>query len=251
VNHASAANHPGAACLNCAAALKFGQHFCAACGQRTNTSRLTMRDIGHDIVHALTHADHSIFALVRALATRPGRVAREYVAGKRKRHFGPWAFLVITVGLASLMIHVADVQWFKPFGHGRAADLLQRHINLVILLQMPLLAAACAVLFRSHRLNYAEHLVFAAYTSGLRSLFLALVETPLLALTHADTADPALSLLYLGVWFAYFAFAATQFYGGHRLAAVIKAIGAAVISQVVIIALLMAFLYLFTRIAGG
>jgi hypothetical protein len=82
-------------------------------------------------------------------------------------------------------------------------------------------------------------------------LFLVLVETPLLALTHADTADPALSLLYFGVWFAYFAFAATQFYGGHRLASASKAIGAAIISQVVVIALLMGFLYLFTRISRG
>jgi hypothetical protein len=238
-------------CLNCASPIEAGQRFCAACGQRTDTSRLTMRIIAQDFLHALTHADHSVFALVRALLTRPGWVAREYIEGKRKRHFGPWAFLVITVGLASLVIHFADVQWFKPHGHGRAGELLQRHINLVILLQMPLLAAACAMLFRRERLNYAEHLTFAAYTSGLHALYLAIVETPLLALTRADTSDPVLAPLYLGVWFAYFAFAATQFYGGNRLASVGKAVVAALLSQALITALLMAFVYFLTRVSSS
>ncbi len=182
-----------------------------------------MRAIGHDVVHALTHADHSIFALVKALAIRPGRVAREYIEGKRKRHFGPWAFLVITVSLASAVILISGVHWFKPYSAGRAADILQRHINLVILLQMPLLAAACALLLWRERLNYAEHLVLAAYTSGFRSLFLAVIETPLLSITGADTSDPRLAVGYYGVWFAYFAFAASQFYRGNRVWSACKA----------------------------
>jgi hypothetical protein len=237
-------------CLNCDSPLPDTPRFCGACGQRSDTSRLTMGDIGHDMLHALTHADHSVFALVGALVTRPGGVAREYIQGRRKRHFGPWAFLVITVGLASLVIHLVDVQWFKPFGHGRAGDLLQQHINLVILLQMPLLAAACALWFRRERLNYAEHLVLAAYTSGFRALFLALVETPLLALMGAGTARPAMSILYVALWCAYFAFAAVQFYGGARFASASKAIAAAVVSQIAIILILMGFLYLFTRITS-
>jgi hypothetical protein len=239
----------GGSCLNCGTALVPAHGFCGACGQRVSPARLTMGAIGHEIVHALTHADHSIFALVRSLIRRPGHVAREYIEGKRKRYFGPWAFLVVTVGLASIVIHIADVQWFKSFGHGRGADILQRHINLVILMQMPLLAAACAWLFRRERLNYAEHLVFAAYTSGIRALFLAVIETPLLALFHADTADPSLAAIYYGVWFTYFAFAGGQFYGGNRIWSASKAIFAAILSQVAIIAVLMGFLYLFSSFA--
>ena len=64
------------ACRNCAAALAPGQKFCGACGQRTDIEpRLTMREISHDIVHAITHADHSIFALVRGVVVGPGQTA--------------------------------------------------------------------------------------------------------------------------------------------------------------------------------
>ena len=44
---------------------------------------------------------------------RPGHVAREYVEGKRKKYFGPFAFLVITVGLASLVVALTGVEWFQ------------------------------------------------------------------------------------------------------------------------------------------
>jgi hypothetical protein len=234
-------------CLNCGTRFADGARFCATCGQRTSVaSRITLREIGHDLVHAITHADHSIFALIRALLTRPGKVARDYVEGRRKRHFGPFAFLIITVGLASAVILVSGVEWFAPFGHGGAGQLLQRHINLVILLQAPLLAAFCALLFRASRRGFAEHLVLAAYTSGLRALFLALVETPLLALTGANTADPWLASVYFGLWFAYFAFAASQFYEGHRGWIACKAVLVAILGQAVTIGLLMGFLYLST-----
>jgi hypothetical protein len=203
-----------------------------------------MGEVGRDLVHAITHADHSIVALIRALLTRPGNVAREYIEGRRKGYFGPFAFLVIMVGLASAAILIFDVQWFAPFGHGRAAELLQRHINLVILLQAPLLAAACAVFFQGARRSFAEHLVLVAYTSGFRALFLALVETPVLAATGPHTQKPWLTVAYFAIWVAYFSFAATQFYRGGRAGLALRASAAAILSQAVTIASIMAFLYL-------
>ena len=62
-------------CRNCETAMEPSQRFCGACGQRAVAARLTMRDIGHDLLHAITHADHSIFALLKSLVLRPGRVA--------------------------------------------------------------------------------------------------------------------------------------------------------------------------------
>src|SRR5688500_17676214 len=129
-------NHSDVVCRNCGGSLTPGQAFCGTCGQRADIQpRLTMREISHDIVHAITHADHSIFALVRALVTRPGHVARDYIEGQRKRHFSPWVFLLITVSLASAVILITGVQWFKPYSDHPAVDILQRHINLVMLLQ--------------------------------------------------------------------------------------------------------------------
>lgn len=171
--------------------------------------------------------------------------------GRRKRHFGPFAFLIITVGLASAAILISGVEWFSPFHHQHSGEFLQRHINLVILLQAPLLAAFCALLFHAGRHSFADHLVLAAYTTGFHALFIAFVETPLWALTHANTANPWLAIGYFGIWFAYFAFAAAQFYRGSRLWSAFKAATAAILSQAVTIALIMAILFLTARLNGG
>jgi hypothetical protein len=235
-------------CLNCGTPIPSGLRFCGACGQRADIApQLTMRDIGHDLVHAITHADHSIFALIKAMLIRPGQVAQDFTQGRRKRHFGPFAFLLVAVGLASAVVLISGVQWFSPYEHGPADDVLQRHVNLVILLQVPLLAGFCALLFRSDHRSFADHLVLSAYTSGFHALFLALIETPLLALTRADTTNPWLASGYFGVWFLYFGFAASQFYRGHRLWTAARASFAAILTQTITIGIVMTVLYVVTR----
>ena len=232
-------------CRNCDVPLAPASRFCAACGQRTTPLRLTMGQVAHDFLHALTHVDHSIFALIKALTLHPGRVAREYVDGRRKKHFGPLAFLVITVGVASFMIVMTGVQFFTPITEGGSAGFLQRHINIVILLQMPLLAGACTLLFWNERLHYAEHLVLCAYTSGFRILVLGLVATPAIYFTGVTAANPVFVPLYYGAWLGYFAYAAAQFYRGRRWWVVVRAVLAGVIGQAITMSLILGFIILF------
>lgn len=74
-------------CGNCDAVVAFGQTYCGFCGQKTGSRRLTLREIGHDLVHVFIHVDLSALSLVRMLLERPGIVALNYVQGKRKRYF--------------------------------------------------------------------------------------------------------------------------------------------------------------------
>jgi len=237
------------ACRNCGTPLGEGQRFCGSCGQRGDSGRLTMRAIGHDLLHAITHVDHSIFSLLKALVLRPGRVAREFIEGKRKKYFGPFALLIISAGLASFMIAITGVEWVRVTGDTRIAGLLERHVNVVFLIQMPLLAGWCALLFWNKRLHYAEHLVLSAYTSGFRILFLAFVMTPIWYFMHVSPARSSAGFYYYLPWIAYFAFAAAQFYGGNILFTVCKAILAAALSWITTMAALFGFIVLFAQFA--
>jgi hypothetical protein len=238
------------ACLNCESPLAEAQRFCGSCGQKNGPARLTMSQIAHDFFHAITHVDHSIFALVKALAVRPGHVARDYVEGRRKKYFGPFAFLVLAVGLASFMIVLTGVPLFAPIADSGAGGFLQRHINLVILVQMPFLAACCVLLFWTARLHYAEHLVLVAYTSGFRILFLALIGTPVLYFTHLRMTDRGVIPVYFGLWAIYFAVAAVQFYRGAKASIVFRSVIAAVLSQALTMGLFVVFIILFTLYIG-
>jgi hypothetical protein len=221
-------------CRNCDAPLATAQKFCGACGQRTDLApRLTLHEIGHDLLHAVLHVDQSIFSLMRDLAFRPGHVARDYIEGRRKRYFGPFAFLVITVGLASAVIVIFGVDLFKPIGDNPTAHLLSRHVNLVVLFQLPILASCMWLLFINEKLTFAEHLVFTAYVSGFRALMLGVLLAPVIWATHSSPSSPGLVIAYYGIWALYLSFAATQFYRGNGVLTVIKVILAAVVCQVV------------------
>lgn len=236
-------------CRNCDSPLAPGQKFCGACGQRVVAARLAMGDILHDFFHAITHVDHSILALIRALLTRPGEVARDYIEGRRKRWFGPFAFLVIAVGVASFIILVTGVQMFRPLTDSGAVPLLQRHVNFVSLLQLPLLAGCTALLFVEQKLYFAEHLVLCAYAAGMRVMFLGLIETPLIWVTGWSTAHPLAVGFYLGLWFLYFALAAAQFYRGNRAWIAARAVLAAIASQAIITYIIFVFILGFSRLS--
>ncbi len=176
-----------------------------------------MGAILHDFLHALMHVDRSALSLVRMLIVEPGRVARDYVDGKRQRHFGPFGFLVVTVGLATAVIEILRVRLIVAGTQDTGAfesvgALLRRHSNALILVQVPVLAAFSRALFRKQRINFAEQLVLASYTSGMRSLVSTLFVLPF-AYMFGLTGAGFLYFYagYVIVWFAYFGFAMGQF----------------------------------------
>ncbi len=149
-------------CQNCASALAPEQSYCGSCGQKCDVGRLTIKQLSHDLLHALIHVDRSVLSLLWPLLVRPGWVARDYVAGRRKRYFGPLAWLVVVVGLVSAEIAISGFHVVVPNNPNALVDLLERHVNLVFLIQVPVLALFCRLLFWKDGFNFAEFLVLVA-----------------------------------------------------------------------------------------
>ena len=200
-------------CRNCDAGLAFGQVYCGICGQKYASGRLTLHEIGHDLLHALIHVDRSALSLVQMLLVCPGTVALNYVHGKRKRYFGPFSFLVIVVAAASAAIALTG---FRAVSANRAnvvADLLQAHLNVVMFAEVPLLAAYSRLFDVRGCFNFAEHLVLAAYTSSMRVLTRHSDLDTLLV--HFPSWQPGRRRpCSLAIWALYFGFAESQFLPG-------------------------------------
>jgi hypothetical protein len=222
--------HPSP-CRNCGASLALTQAYCGVCGQKRITDRITLHEIAYDLIHALVHVDRSVLSLVRQLLVRPGAVARDFVEGRRRRYFGPFAFLVVCVAAGAAAIAISGFPVVTTDNPNRVAAFLQSHPNLVYFLQVPLLAAACRVVGAFDRVNYAELLVLAAYTEGMHVLWNALVIVPG---WYLIAPGPELSqrLFYatLPIWPLYFAFACSQFLPGSRWIGALKGIVAIVLA---------------------
>jgi hypothetical protein len=238
-------------CLNCGNAIIERQRFCPECGQRTDTARLSVADVGRDLMHSFVNIERSLISFAWALLTRPGVVAREYVEGKRRRYYGPFATLTVIVGATALAINLSGYQVLAQDGFDRApTDLLQRHFNLLLLAQLPLLGCTCLALFRSARLNLFEHMVLAAYALSVRAAFLLLV-IPFSILTSNASPSPLSVTLFWTTWFAYFGWAGTQFYGGPRGWSWVRAALAAALTQAAVLLIVLAANRAYQSLAGA
>ncbi len=84
------------ACLNCGTPL-VGRH-CHECGQAAHVHK-TLRAFFHDLLHGVFHFEGKIWRTLPLLAWNPGRLTREYVAGRRASYVSPIALFLFVVFL--------------------------------------------------------------------------------------------------------------------------------------------------------
>jgi hypothetical protein len=163
-------------CLNCSQRTK--ENYCSNCGQKTNVERYSIKYIlSHDILHGIFHIDRGFPYTLKELFTRPGHSIREYIDGKRIRHFHFFTFIIIALlfnKLFSTLVPfdfsdidpVFDNKFFQAFN-----IFLKENIKSITLSIIPLQALISFTFFRKSKLNYSEHIVIASYISGA-SLFI-------------------------------------------------------------------------------
>lgn len=173
-----------AICRNCGAGLT--APFCGQCGQK-KVVRFSSRDLRTEIWQSWRWFELDIVKAAWALATGPGRVAREYVLGARKRHTHPLKLLLVAVGL--LLLLLSQNRWFAAgdANLGRAGELLQSYGKWSFSLGIVAVLASSLLIFR-RRLGYnaVEHLVLATYCQFLILCAQLLNMLPPLMLRGAD-----------------------------------------------------------------
>lgn len=216
-------------CKNCGYALRQEDRFCSQCGQSTRIKRLKIRQVRKDVIKKFLHTDAGIFYLTRALATRPGDVAREYFAGKRKTYYDPLKYLTLTVGISALITAYFDLMSAGGGHQNPVSAFVAKHINVIFFLSVPLAAFYSWLLFRGRKFNYAEHLALHAFLGGFRSVFFLLVFTPLVVgfREHYNR----ILLLYFALWTAYVAWANIQLMGKPHWLTVLKTVLIVVLTQ--------------------
>ncbi|MBX3228353.1 MAG: DUF3667 domain-containing protein [Labilithrix sp.] len=215
----------GSACPNCDRPVEEDFRFCAGCGQRAAVGRLALHDIVPDAFHALVHADKSVLSLMKALALRPGVVAREYaLEGKRKRYFNPFAFLVLVLGVCITMN--ALVHPYTAQAHLLPSDadpalraifvrqdrlnlLIERYQNVVTFAALPIFTTVFWLFFRRRNVRFAEMLTAQIFFVGFVHAVEALVLTPF---AHVFPNPLAFNLTRIAFQLVYVTIAYRQFF---------------------------------------
>lgn len=184
----SDAAHASAACLNCDHPLAPPGCFCPQCGQAP-AHRLSTAHVLHEVLHVFTHADKGIFAYLPLVLLRPGRLVADYLAGRRKRHFNPFQFLLLAVGLVTLL--GVKLHYYDAIGTGVEEQMRQRgasaaqltrtgayfhfigaFFNIWWLALLPLQALMTWAVYARRGLNYAESVLVQVVLGGAFQLYL-------------------------------------------------------------------------------
>jgi len=206
-------------CLNCNAPLTTTQKFCSECGQKTALKRVNLHNVFHDAIHYFTHADKGIFTLLKSLVLQPGLVAKEYVEGKRKKHFPPLNFFLIVAAVYLLVggalskyngvtqrntranSYQPTQQITMPDNSKQAEGIkriqkmakigrfFSKYSNYVAMLAAPLISFLIWLVYFKGRYNFTEHLVANLYLIGFTNLFRCLIMMPIATLLSIPTEN--------------------------------------------------------------
>ncbi len=160
-------------CQNCNH--EFVGQYCSQCGQRADTHRINWHYIWHEIPHSVWHYDSGIFFTLRELITRPGYTIRDFLNGKRVKHYRPLALLLILGAILVFASHSLNVSFVKrgqetigtPVNASKGIATFQQDLNqfieknqtIISIAMIPLYAFWFWLLFRRRGYNYPEMLV--------------------------------------------------------------------------------------------
>jgi len=191
----------GSRCVECGA--EVSGRFCSECGEAAAHHDYSLAHAADELVETLFHVDGRVFLTFRALLAKPGELAENFLAGRRRSQMGPVQLFVVCnliyflmqpftkaepftstlfmqtnlrpwSGMASRMVagriparHMTRDEYERRFD---ATAHLQGKTLLIIM--VPMFALGVWALFGRTRQFYAEHVVFAFYTYAFMLLWM-------------------------------------------------------------------------------
>jgi hypothetical protein len=195
-------------CAGCGAAVT--GRYCTDCGEHTEPHDYSMKHFVEEVLETTAHVDGRVFASFRSLLTRPGQLATDFLAGRRKTQMGPvqmfvvcnvlyFLFLPLALQLpftSTLRMQTENRPW-RVMAKGMVdAKVADRHEEIeayaahfdeaahlqghsLVMLMVPLFAIGVWALHPRARRCYGEHLVFSFYAMGFLLLWMTLVTVPI------------------------------------------------------------------------
>lgn len=162
-------------CNNCTT--QFEGNFCPNCGQRPNNGRIVFRESARDVLEHYFDFDAPLFRTVTGLVTRPGKLIREYILGRRKSYSHPIRYYILVLAIYLIVQNVIDFDPIKAVGEimggtqqpnpdnpqTKGSYFFRNNINLLLLFYAFFLAVFNKLFFRKSGFYFVEYLALGFY----------------------------------------------------------------------------------------
>jgi hypothetical protein len=153
-------------CLNCNKEIT--DKFCSNCSQATSTHRFSLSHfIQHDFIHGIFHLDKGFLYTIKELFTRPGHSIREYVRGKRVKHFNYFATIILLMTITYFLNKWSKIDFIELIEDKESVEgytkVLEHYNKIAVFLHIPFVSLLSFIFFKKSKQNYTENLVLNLY----------------------------------------------------------------------------------------
>jgi hypothetical protein len=206
-------------CKNCHQTFK--GHYCSNCGQTAETHKLNLHYLWHDIQHGLLHFDSGITYTAKQLFTRPGHSIRDFIEGKRVKHFKPISLVIVLATAYIALIHLLHIDLFSETEKGATSDYsiavenfkewITSHFAYITLISIPLHTIGTTICFRKQGYNFIEYFVLNTYKAA-QKLYISILFIPLLYHYSGTPAIGSITKILLLIDFILYFWTNVQFF---------------------------------------
>lgn len=188
-------------CKNCGQ--HFKGHYCNNCGQTADTHKINWHFLWHDIQNSLLHFDQGILYSFLQLFTRPGHSIREFIEGKRVKHFKPLSLVVLLATLYGLLYHYFNIYLFPEpvdpeVNYHKFNEFMSEYFSWITLATIPIYTVGTYICFRKQGYNFIELFILNTYKASQR-LFAHLVTFPVILYFNGTPQIRTITTLLYGI----------------------------------------------------
>ncbi len=182
-----------ATCLNCGSDKV--EQFCATCGQKAQATKQPLRVFLSDAVETLFNIDSRWLITMRDLFLKPGKVTREYIAGKRASYLPPLRIYLSISVLYFLMVQWVDSSqvFFINFNNDEGnAGGIGTVVQYGLFFLVPLFAWFISFFYRKRKAFYVEYLILAIH---IHSIWFVLMMIELFTIWFSREFDSGIAII--------------------------------------------------------
>ena len=161
-------------CLNCGH--KLSGNYCEKCGQSASTKRINFKETTNDFLKSTFSLEGPLLLTIKLLLTNPGKLLREFIAGKRKSYYKPVAFFVLSSAIYLIVRALIGFDQLKgEFDEGvenipekgvEVFQMMSKNINNILFLLVFSIGLVLKLLF-TKKYNLAEYTTIGFFITGI------------------------------------------------------------------------------------
>jgi hypothetical protein len=176
---------------------------------KKNDGHIYLKDQWHDALYYIFSLDSPLWRTFKGLMTNPGKVGREYIAGKRKSYYTPIKYFILATAVYFLLVKLTGFNpvklQYEAFGapprEDPISDMIRNNVNYFLFLFVIILSFISKLFFHKQEGSFPERIAYSFFVIG-HYIFLNIIFVPLCFIHPSFILVKYSTLIYL-IWGIY------------------------------------------------